>query len=445
MANLYVRKSGNDTTGTGTSALPYLTLVKAISVANSGDTINVGDGVYIEDSGGGAAGYFNITRTFASRLIITPESGIPGGVIVKGAASASMSVNINGAQNIWFDGITFVAQAQTCNQTVRFAGGAEGDLLFTRCEFEVWASSTQTNMAVKATWTTASTSHNPIVFEKCTFRQREYHNGGGLYFDFAPSDGIGTASVEVRNCKFDLGGRAMQLPGMAVKILGNDCNSWFPTGTDTSFVLGVDGITGRPASGLVAGNTFRSRGGHGAVIGAGCDGVLFTRNEVYGGNGLTTGQGLVVKQASNVRVERNFVSGGYLSTLYFKAATNCQAFENTLYNEYATSAGIKVGDDPVNTAASSNITVRRNYVHATAGKAIDWAAAAGDSGGSVCDENVYNVTGTASLGTVRNTVVATLSALRAAWGGYNRAGNDRNSRRGQTEGVFGGTRVVDLP
>lgn len=445
MATIYVRTTGNDTTGTGLTGAPYLTLKKALSVAANGDTILLGDGTYAEDSGGGAAGYLNITQTFTSRITITSESGTPGKVIVKGSSSTANAINFNGAQNMWYDLITFEAQSATVNQAIRFAGGAEGRLIFTRCEFVAYSSGSQTNMAVKATWSAASVSHDPIVFERCTFRQIGPNNAGGMFFDFAPSDGIGTARVEVRSCVFNMAGRSMQLPGMAVWILDNVCTSWMPTSTDTCFVLGVDGTTGRPASGIVAGNTFRSRGGHGAVLGAGCDGVLFANNRVYGGDGVTTGQGLVVKQATNVRVERNIITSGYLSGLYFKAATNCQAFDNTIFNEFPTSSAIKVGVDPVNSAVCSGIVVRRNYVHAIAGPVLDWASSSGDSGGSVCDENVYNVTGTATLGSVRGTTVSTLTGLRAAWGGYNRSGNDRNSQRGQAGSVFAGARVIELP
>jgi hypothetical protein len=45
---LYVATGGNDSTGTGTSALPFLTIGKAVSVAAPGDTIDVAAGTYTE-------------------------------------------------------------------------------------------------------------------------------------------------------------------------------------------------------------------------------------------------------------------------------------------------------------------------------------------------------------------------------------------------------------
>jgi parallel beta-helix repeat protein len=48
MATYYVRKTGNNTTGTGTTGNPWLTIAKGHSVATSGDTLIVGDGTYNE-------------------------------------------------------------------------------------------------------------------------------------------------------------------------------------------------------------------------------------------------------------------------------------------------------------------------------------------------------------------------------------------------------------
>jgi hypothetical protein len=45
---IYVTKTGNDTTGDGTSGAPYLTISKAITVASAGDEISVGNGTYSE-------------------------------------------------------------------------------------------------------------------------------------------------------------------------------------------------------------------------------------------------------------------------------------------------------------------------------------------------------------------------------------------------------------
>lgn len=38
-STIYIAPTGNDTTGTGTTGAPYLTLTKAITAATAGDTV----------------------------------------------------------------------------------------------------------------------------------------------------------------------------------------------------------------------------------------------------------------------------------------------------------------------------------------------------------------------------------------------------------------------
>ena len=54
---LYVAKTGNDTTGTGASGAPYLTITKGLSIATAGQTVYVDDGVYAEVAGDGPVGH----------------------------------------------------------------------------------------------------------------------------------------------------------------------------------------------------------------------------------------------------------------------------------------------------------------------------------------------------------------------------------------------------
>ena len=48
MAQIHVKKTGNDTTGNGSSTTPYLTINKAYAVAVNGDEILVYAGTYQE-------------------------------------------------------------------------------------------------------------------------------------------------------------------------------------------------------------------------------------------------------------------------------------------------------------------------------------------------------------------------------------------------------------
>lgn len=51
VGDVFVTKSGNDTTGDGTVGLPYLTIKKGIADLAAGDTLSIGAGTYKEDSG----------------------------------------------------------------------------------------------------------------------------------------------------------------------------------------------------------------------------------------------------------------------------------------------------------------------------------------------------------------------------------------------------------
>lgn len=60
MANIYVRKSGNDSNNGSTPALAKLTITGAISAMTSGDTIYIGSGIYREQSINGGSKHITI-------------------------------------------------------------------------------------------------------------------------------------------------------------------------------------------------------------------------------------------------------------------------------------------------------------------------------------------------------------------------------------------------
>lgn len=54
MADIFVRKNGNDTTGNGATGTPYLTIAKGLAVATSGDRVIVGNGTYTNEATNGS-------------------------------------------------------------------------------------------------------------------------------------------------------------------------------------------------------------------------------------------------------------------------------------------------------------------------------------------------------------------------------------------------------
>lgn len=439
MSTIYVRTTGNDTTGTGLTGAPYATLNKALLVAAAGDTILLGDGTYAENT---SSGFLNVPQNFSSsRVTVAPETGRPDKVIVQGTGTTWVLV-LGGANNIHFDNMTFEAQASTVTAPLRLNSAT--NVRFSRCVFRTVTASGSNPIGVSAAGLGSATLSG-ITFDDCRFEQVGHYAAAGILID----NTTGTATVtdiRVLGCTFSGGYYGVRIIGATnVRIQGNRLSCWSPTVGVHALQLGVDGPSGALTNGVVTGNTCRTLNGHAGVIGAGCNGVLVAGNHFYGGENAGVGQGLVVKEAQNVRVERNVITSGYLSGLYFKGAVDCQAFDNVIYNQHATSAALKIGVNSETSNACQRLTVRRNYFHATLGTIFSIGTASDDSGGSVVDENVYAITGSATLGSIRGNAVTKLTEVRAAWSGYDRPVNDRNSRLGQTRGVFAGSPFVDLP
>ncbi|MFL2002002.1 DUF1565 domain-containing protein [Microbacterium sp. A1-JK] len=439
MASIYVRKTGNDTTGNGTDATPYLTINKALIAAVAGDEILVGAGTYAESS---SAGYLSVSLKYTGRVTIRPETGVLGDVIVTGtSASAQWAVIFSGANTRW-ESIVFGAQSDAV-APVRFLAGTAAapvtNIEFTRCRFLGRGA-----FLVGTAWTGATDRVNGIRFRGCEFVSTGSGSTAAIVLIRGHADGA-VSDVEISHCNMRVSGRAVQVQGVTnLRVFNNDAISDHATGTATAFQMGVDGATGFSTSGLVMGNRFESTRGHALVVGAGCDGVLVAGNTVIGGDTAGTGQGIVIKEAANVRIDRNIVYGGYHSALYFKAAVDCQAVDNVVYSAFASADALRVEYNIESSNPNQRVTARRNTIVASAGRCINWGTTQHDSGGSICDENVYAISGTGELGSVRGTTVTTLRGIRAAWAAYSRPNNDRNSRTGIKEATFGGSPVVGV-
>lgn len=106
-ATYYVTKSGNDTTGNGSQATPWLTMVKAEATASNGDTVHVETGGYAEAYDGNSGFYsaksiawiadgpVTVTGSGAATRI-TNAAGVlvaPGGKVDIGAYEYRPSIN----------------------------------------------------------------------------------------------------------------------------------------------------------------------------------------------------------------------------------------------------------------------------------------------------------------------------------------------------------------
>lgn len=79
MATYYIHTGGNDTTGDGSSSLPWLTISKAHASAASGDTIVVKTS---------ASTYTWLAQTFTKNLTVQGESTTPSNQVFNGAGAA---------------------------------------------------------------------------------------------------------------------------------------------------------------------------------------------------------------------------------------------------------------------------------------------------------------------------------------------------------------------
>lgn len=115
-APIWVKKTGNDTTGDGSSGNPYLTIGKAITVSVPGDEIIVGDGTYAEqlDLDGGFT-------TGDANTLLTIRAQNKWGALLTGVSGANYVAKILGG-NKWivlkdFD-IQFAGTTSTNNHYV---------------------------------------------------------------------------------------------------------------------------------------------------------------------------------------------------------------------------------------------------------------------------------------------------------------------------------------
>lgn len=295
MATVYVRKDGDDGTGDGSTATPYLTIAKALTYATGGDTIFIGDGVYSENVSGGQ---FNISGNYSPYLTIVSESGIADNVIIQGTTSYTI---IKGS-GLLFQGVTFTTVDNSSLYTVRLYGSAT-NITFIECNVRVLSSPSTKNGALVATFTNAGTANRAIRVYGCKVTQvGPYPTGGGIYMLTNQADSTLT-DVEIHGCTVRVMGYAVRVIrcDSLLRITGNDLLNYDPTSSDHCVAIGEDADSGDPVSGVVARNTINNLGGHSLLVGAGCNDVDIIDNLVIGGASTAIGLGIVVKNNTNIR------------------------------------------------------------------------------------------------------------------------------------------------
>jgi len=427
MADIYVATTGNDTTGTGLIGAPYATPLKALTVAAAGDNILVGAGTYALDSG---SGYWNIASNFASYVNIYPLDGNPNSVIITGTSALQVAIFV-ASSYIRFHGIVFRSHADTVTQIVRFANANINNIIFDTCRFQIIGKSGQTNVAVASSWTSGTSTLHTVHFINCVVEQAGVHPVAGVLLD-KTATGMSVYNFRFINPDIRIGDFAMRLMGLNDFLIQNPTlSSSAPTKSATCLQIGQDAATGVDTTGRIVGGSVAALIGHAAVIGGGCSNVEAIGVNFSGGYNASNGQGLVLKNCTGGRVARCTIFGGYLSGIYLKAAQNMLIEDNDIFNRFAASPALRVGINNEDNSKVANNVIRENRIHAEVGPLFSWDNSTGDDGGGVCDQNVYNVSGAGTWGSVRGTTIASLAALQAAWAGYDRPFNDTSSRTGR--------------
>lgn len=176
MTVYFVRTSGNDTTGTGATGAPWLTIDKALSIAGAGDTIKVGDGTYAESSAG--AGFLLISKNLGSTLSIEGENGAASAVIITGTSGSNNTLLNGTTANVTFKYLTFGLRAGS-SYAFR-VNAAASNLAFDTCVFDPQSSTAAKGgvyCVASSTWSWTASS-----FTNCTVRTTTFSNVyNGIY------------------------------------------------------------------------------------------------------------------------------------------------------------------------------------------------------------------------------------------------------------------------
>jgi uncharacterized protein YjbI with pentapeptide repeats len=458
----YVAKTGNDTTGDGSLANPWLTIGKALTAitAAGGKSIGLGAGTYAEDLSGAAGGYMTFpsyTNTvtiggLTSNAESVKISGIEGtGTInvflqnnklklqhlsVQGYNGKAAAVHVAGI-NLQFQNVRFSNVNNNCVRIV--PTWTINTISFTDCVMTTTGVFNLVHLVP-----VAGVKISGVTFTRCTMTGSPKYavylgNGTNADLENITFDGcqIGSADATTYQSMYINGVTNLALTDCSVIQAGNFDNiltlktngltitrGLYKSGLSHALAIGNDApATANTVQGVVIdGATIDGRpGAHALLIGYGGDGAIIRNCTVYGGD-----HGLVVKHCANAQVLNNNITGGTATALYFKAAVGSIATGNTIQSAAGHCVQCGVGDAG---AKSGNVTLTGNTIVGTGTSDIYyWSGDTGDSGGCVVDNNEYTPGGSAKFGSVRaDTDVQTLAELQAAWAGYGDGSNDSHS------------------
>lgn len=198
---------------------------------------------------------------------------------------------------------------------------------------------------------------------------------------------------------------------------------------NTGLGLPSDSANTGPVSGLtVRYNDVQSQGGHATLFSSTSSGYVAHDNIASARDGGD--HALVIKGVEHELTRWRLLSGSS-TALYLKGFQNgtiqgfdidCDGATGPTFAGVATKQGNGVQDAEV----VNNVTFKNNQIRATDSPAILLNSSTIGSAVS-WNSNVYDISGTATWGSVRDTSISSLEDLVSAWAGYGVSGNDSQS------------------
>ena len=114
------------------------------------------------------------------------------------------------------------------------------------------------------------------------------------------------------------------------------------------------------------------------------------------------------------------------SALYAKAATGTAFLGNTITiaGPTLTAYAFREGADGANKAVNTTLMGNTITLNGSNAQALLWGDGTMSAGGAEANDNNITLSGSATLGSVRGTLVSTQADLRAVWAAHGLAGDD---------------------
>ena len=238
-AHIYVSAEGNDTTGDGTSAAPYRTLTKAVSVATDNLVIHLGAGTYDVEAGE----LFPVCLTKKSLLRIIGEGD--GRTIISGAGCQKDLLRFQQVTDLKLSGIAFTGArivGKELNECYSAAAHADrcGGVVVSGCRFEDNISDVNTydgyGCGAGMGFKQSSALIEDCVFSKNSTKNGRMVSGGGIGAYRGTLDMVGCTIVSNRVVNSGWGARGGGVAGDGIVagslrnclVVGNNsaANDW---------------------------------------------------------------------------------------------------------------------------------------------------------------------------------------------------------------------------